>query len=114
MVGRTYQQLIADVLFWHSLDYDDDSVPTRVSEEPIDFARVISPTRVPKVVAARRDVAKMLRCHNPNVFSMNRIGQVLSRHHTTIVHYLYHRKHQPLPKRFEIPRQISYVEGLRL
>jgi hypothetical protein len=124
MGGRTYQQLIGDVLFWHSVLFDELGFAKGI-KRPFTMESLRGRSQVSKLVAVRRDVARMLhereRDRNKRgyrVFSMTRIGRILNRHHTTILVYLNGKKYRPwVPRhlrRFEIPREKSQVEQLTI
>src|SRR5580765_3475246 len=120
MEGKTYQQLIGDVLFWHSVDFNGDGMACAV--RPILTLNVLNRgCRAHRFCAARRDIAVMLRERAERngtlqAFSLSRIGAILDRHHTTVLTYLKPKRRPWVPRRrkFEAPKHVSHIEQLAL
>lgn len=123
-MGKSYQQLIGDVLFWHSLRYDANGNPREVMPILMTIEAVrSSKSRSRRVMFMRKDVAIALRDrefsanrerHN-RVFSFARIGEIVGRHHSTIIHYMRPKKRPEMKPRFEFPiRENSHVEHLSI
>lgn len=114
---RSYQQLIGDVLFWHSVHFDAKGFAREIATTPLTLESLRGKSRIKRITAARRDVARMLRSREENrelgqrVFSMTRIGSILNRHHTTIVAYLYRKIRYDSPNQKHIHRTLSAFEN---
>jgi hypothetical protein len=98
---RNYRTLIADVLFWHSVILDDRGFAVAIVQKPLTLDDLRGTSRLQRVVVARKDVAVVLRgrnTHEPHrwpIFSLKRIGDILGRHHTTILCYLQGKARPP-------------------
>jgi hypothetical protein len=85
---RTYKHLVADILFWHSCDYDGENRPIAVKEPQMTLGMIQAKSRIAKYLRARQDIVAMLRARDPTIWSLKRIGGIISRDHSTVLHSL--------------------------
>lgn len=71
----------------------DALVAKVAAKHGISVTLLLSPCRIPEVVAARREVAEQLYARN---VSLTDIGLVLNRDHTTVINLIRQRRRKPL------------------
>lgn len=120
MEGAGYQKLIADVLFWHSVQFSDQGFAIGMRDKPVTLEDIRGKRRTYRLCEARRDLIFMLRQRDPRIFSLNRIGRIVNRQYSTVLVYMRPKNRYPYtykPQGKRVRRhfpQGSYVDQLPL
>lgn len=92
---RPYQSIILDILFWHSVIFDADGFAQEVRRDPVTMEDVRGERRFERFLRARFDIAMMLKhreklAKRPGypVWTGKRIGEILNREHTSVIHLM--------------------------
>ena len=115
MEARPYRQVIADILFWHSVIYDEENRAIGVKDPALTMGWLQGKSRNYALCRVRHDIAIMLRERDAEsmrtrglkIFSLTTIGRIVGRHYSSVLNLLRPKQRGFLNYRtdFEVPKR---------